>query len=147
MLDRMLENNVEQRPAGGFMGCDQDIGVHGFVQSAFLKNSRIGVHRSNIQPLFGFFCVVENERDLKVLTALGAVPKDDGKGLNTWVLAVAFDEFIQDRFRAVPLPGIEQTQRRRNVRPDADGIGGGPTTWPTPRPRRIAVEHEAALPS
>ena len=57
-----------------------------------------------------------------MLSAFGAVTKDDGECLDPWVFAVTFDQLIQNRLRVVPLTGIKKTQGHCKTWPDPDWV-------------------------
>ena len=57
-----------------------------------------------------------------MLATFCSVPEEDGESLNTVVFAVDLDEFIEDGFRIVPLPGIQKAEGCCKARPNAERI-------------------------
>ena len=92
------------------MRSDEDVRVHRFVQATFLQNRCVRIDGCCIHPFFGLLCIVEEKRDLHVFPAFGTVPKNHGKRLNSGVLAVALDEFVQHGFCVMPLTGVHQAE-------------------------------------
>ena len=98
------------------MRCNHDVRIHRFIQSTFLQEGSISVHRGSIHPLLCLFTVIEHEGDFHVFSPFRTVAEYNCERQHAGVLAVAFDQFVKHRLGIVPLPGVNQTQCNRQAR-------------------------------